>query len=187
MQITNNQLNIKAVNLLKALKGKQLEAIIHEPFKFTTTSYGIVYLVVDGKTYIFTDYQKQMDYFKTKESLSSIEFEEHHGEKKSSLENIQFVSEEIKQAISKITLINTEQTATSKNTGETYKFLDTQCVIFTLENGYQLSLTKDDFCECISIYRGYNAIKEADEIKKRFANFYESDLEGTYSIDCLDL
>ena len=61
MQITNNQLNIKAVNLLKALKGKQLEAIIHEPFKFTTTSYGIVYLVVDGKTYIFTDYQKQTD------------------------------------------------------------------------------------------------------------------------------
>ena len=100
-----------------------------------------------------------MDYFKTKESLSSIEFEEHHGEKKSSLENIQFVSEEIKQAISKITLINTEQTATSKNTGETYKFLDTQCVIFTLEKGYQLSLTKDDFCECISIYRGYNAIR----------------------------
>ncbi len=187
MKVTNNQLSSKAIELLKSLKGKTLETIVHERFKFTPTSYGIVYLIVDGKSYVFKDYQKPMDYFKSREDMSSIEFEEHEGEMKSSLETVEFVSEEIKQKISKITLINTEQTATSKELGKTYQFLDTQCIIFTLEEGYQLSLTKDDFCECVSIYRGYEALKEVDEIKKSFDNFYGPDLEGTSLVNCVDL
>lgn len=187
MKITNNQISLNAIELLKSLKGRTLKSITHEQFKFTPTSYGVVYLVVDDTAYAFKDYQKPMDYFKAEEDLSSIEFEEHEGDMKSSLEGVAFVTEEIKQTISRITLINTEQTATSKETGETYRFLDTQCVVFNLENGYQLSLTKDDFCECIAIYRGYEALKEIDELKKRFDNFYGPDLVGTYSIDCLEL
>jgi hypothetical protein len=187
MKITNNQINNKAINLLSSLKGKTLKSIVHERFKFTPTSYGIVYLVIGDKKYIFTDYQEPMDYFKAKEDISSIKFEEYEGEMKSSLDDVDFVTEEIKQKISKITLVNTKQTATSKETGESYQFLDTQCIIFTLDDDYQLSLIKDDFCECISIYRGYEALKEIDDITKRFENFYGPDLEGTYSIDCIDL
>ncbi len=187
MKTTNNQIDSKTVSLLKSLKGKQLKSIVHEPFRFSTTSYGIVYLVIDDKTYIFEDYQALMEYFKSKEDLSSVKFHEYEGEIESSLEGIEFIKEEINQTISKITLINTNQIATSKETGVTYQFLDTQCIIFTLEDDYQLSLTKDDFCECISIYRGYNALKEVDDLKKRFANFFAPDLDGTYSIDCLDL
>ena len=187
MKITNNQISACAIELLRSLKGKTLKSITHEQFKFTPTSYGIVYLCVDGKTYAFKDYQKPMDYFKAKEDLSSVEFEEHEGEMKSTLEGVAFVTEEIKQRISRVTLINTEQTATSKETGEIYQFLDTQCVVFDLENGYQLSLTKDDFCECISIYRGYDAFKEVGDLKKRFDDFYGPDLKGTYTISCLEL
>ena len=145
MKTTNNRISAKAMELLKSLKGKTLRSIAHERFKFTPTSYGIVYLVIDDKTYAFRDYQKPMDYFKAREDISSIEFEEHEGEMSSSIEGIPFVTEEIKQTISGIALINTEQTAKSKETGETYLFLDTRSVIFSLENGYQLSLTKDDF------------------------------------------
>lgn len=32
----------KIIDLLKSLKGKLLKSIIHKPFKFTLTSYGIV-------------------------------------------------------------------------------------------------------------------------------------------------
>lgn len=187
MKTTNNQIDSKTIGLLKSLKGKKLNSIIHEPFRFTPTSYGIVYLVIDDKTYIFEDYQTPMDYFKSKEDLSSIKFHGYEGEIKSSLEGIEFIKEEINQTISKITLINTDQVATSKETGITYQFLDTQCIIFTLEDGYQLSLTKDDFCECISIYRGYDALREVDELKKRFARFFGPDLNGTSSINCVDL
>ena len=187
MRTTNNQINGKIIGLLKSLKGKELKSIIHEPFKFTPTSYGIVYLVIGDKTYVFKDYQETMDYFKAREDIGSIKFEEHEGETKSSLEEVEFVTEEIKQKISRITLINTDQIAKSKETDETYRFLDTQCIIFTLEEGYQLSLTKDDFCECNSIYRGYEAFKEVDEFKKQFANFYGPDLEGTCSINCVEL
>lgn len=187
MKTTNNQISGKTIDLLKSLKGEVLKSIIHEPFKFTPTSYGIVYLVIGDNTYVFKDYQETMDYFKAKEDISSVKFEEHEGEAKSNLKGIEFVTEEIKQRISKVTLINTDQIAKSKETGETYRFLDTQAIVFTLEGGYQLSLTKDDFCECISIYRGYDAFKEVDEFKERFANFYGPDLEGTCSIDCVDL
>ncbi len=187
MKTTNNQIDSKTISLLSSLKGKMINAIFHEPFRSTSTSYGIVYLVIDRKTYIFKDYQQPMDYFKAKEDLSSIKFEEYEGEMKSSLEDVEFVKEEINQRISKITLINTDQIATSRETGMTYRFLDTQCIIFTLEEGYQLSLTKDDFCECISIYRGYDAMKEVESLKKRFIGFFGQDLEGTSSIICLDL
>ena len=187
MKITNNQIDKKTKDLLASLKGKTLKSMVHECFKFTPTSYGIVYLVIDEKKYIFKDYQETMDYFKAKEDISSIKFEEYEGEMKSNLEDIDFVTETIEQKITKITIVNTKQTATSKETGESYQFLDTQCIIFTLDDNYQLSLTKDDFCECISIYRGYDALKEIDDIKKRFENFYGPDLEGTYSIDCIDL
>lgn len=187
MKTTNNQIDSKTINLLKSLKGKKLNSIIHEPFRFTPTSYGIVYLVIDDKTYIFEDYQAPMDYFKSKEDLSSIKFHGYEGEIKSSLEGIEFIKEEINQTISKITLINTDQVATGKETGVTYQFLDTQCIIFTFEDGYQLSLTKDDFCECISIYRGYDALKEIDDLKKRFTKFFGPDLDGTSSINCVDL
>ena len=111
MKTTNNQINGKTIGLLKSLKGKELKSIIHEPFKFTPTSYGIVYLVIDDKTYVFKDYQETMDYFKAKEDISSIKFEEHEGEAKSSLEEVEFVTEEVKQKISRITLINTDQIA----------------------------------------------------------------------------
>lgn len=187
MKTTNNQIDTKTISLLKSLKGKKLNSIIHEPFRFTPTSYGIVYLIIDNRTYIFEDYQAPMEYFKSKEDLSSIKFYEYEGEIKSSLEGVDFIKEEIDQAISKITLINTDQVATSKETGVAYQFLDTQCIVFTLEDGYQLSLTKDDFCECISIYRGYDALKEIDGLKKRFARFFGPDLEGTSSINCIDL
>ncbi len=187
MKTTKNQIDSKTISLLSSLEGKMLNAIFHEPFRSTSTSYGIVYLVIDRKTYIFKDYQQPMDYFKAREDLSSIKFEEYKGEMKSSLEDVEFVKEEINQRISKITLINTDQIATSKETGMTYRFLDTQCIIFTLEEGYQLSLTKDDFCECISIYRGYDAMKEVESLKKRFIGFFGPNLEGTSSISCLDL
>ena len=187
METTNNQISKETTGLLQSLKGKKLNSIIHEPFRFTPTSYGIVYLVIDNKTYIFEDYQEPMEYFKAKEDLSRIKFHEHEGEVKSSLEGIEFIKEEVNQTISKITLINTDQIATSKETGVTYQFLDTQCIIFTLEDGYQLSLTKDDFCECISIYRGYDALKEVDSLKQRFAKFFGPDLKGTSSIICIDL
>lgn len=67
----------------------------------------------------------------------------------SSLEGVPFVTEETKQKIAGVSLINTEQAATSKENGETYRFPDAQCVVFNLENCYQLPLAKDDFCECI--------------------------------------
>lgn len=187
MKTTKNQIDSKTISLLSSLKGKKLDFIVHEPFRSTPTSYGIVYLVIDGKTFIFKDYQQPMDYFKAKEELSSIKFEEYEGEMKSSLEGVEFVKEEINQRISKITLINTAQIATSKETGMTYQFLDTQCIIFTLEEGYQISLTKDDFCECISIYRGYDAMEEVENLKKGFTGFFGPDLEGTSSISCMDL
>ena len=187
MKTTNNQIDSKTICLLKSLEGKKLNSIIHEPFRFTPTSYGIVYLVIDNNKYIFEDYQAPMEYFKSKEDLSSIKFHEYEGEIKSSLEGVEFIKEEINQTISKITLINTNQVATSKENGVTYQFLDTQCIIFTLEDGYQLSLKKDDFCECISIYRGYDALEEVDGLKKRFAKFFGPDFEGTSSINCIDL
>lgn len=71
MKTTNNRISAKAMELLKSLKGKTLRSIAHERFKFTPTSYGIVYLVIDDKTYAFRDYQKPMDYFKAREDISS--------------------------------------------------------------------------------------------------------------------
>ncbi len=101
METTNNQISKETIGLLRSLKGKKLNSIIHEPFRFTPTSYGIVYLVINNKTYIFEDYQEPMEYFKAKEDLSRIKFHEHEGEVKSSLEGIEFIKEEVNQTISK--------------------------------------------------------------------------------------
>ncbi len=130
-----------------------------------------------------------MDYFKYKDDVSSIEFEEYEGEMKSGSDGVELVYEEIRRRISKITLINTEQTAKSKERGETYQFFDTHCIIFTFDEGYQLSLTKDDICELIAIYRGYDVLKDIDIdfLKMSLDAWYGSDLEGTSLVKCVDL
>ena len=66
-------------------------------------------------------------------------------------------------------------------------FLDTHCAIFAFKGGDQLSLTKDDFCEMISIYRGNNAKKEIQDFLGGCLNSFSSEAEGKSRIDYIGL
>jgi hypothetical protein len=187
MKITSNKINDNDIELLKTLIGKKLIKIIHEPFTFSPTSYGIVYLNINSKNYIFTDYQESIDYFLGKEDISKIKFKKYDDSINSSIIGIDFVKENINQKITKITIVNSEQKALYKLTNEEYTFLDTQAIIFTLEDDYNLCLIKDDFCESITIYKGYDISSEIKKIETNLDNCYNSNLIGTSKISLIEL
>ena len=187
MKTTSNQIFKEAINLLKTLKGKTLNSITHEPFTPETFAYGLVYMTIDGVNYALTDYQVPVDYFGGIEDLSLIKFELHDGPKKSNLKGVKFVTDKIGRKISGITLVNSEQIIKDKETGDEHTFLDTQCIIFTFDGKDQMSFTKDDFCEMISIYTGNDAKKDIEDFLNDYLNGFTPDVEGKSRIVYIDL
>ncbi len=158
-----------------------------EPFDVTPIPYGLVYLTIDGVNYALTDYLEPLDYFGETKDLSSMKFNAHSGPKKSNLKGVKFATNKINKKISEITLVNSEQIIKDKETGEEYAFLDTQCIIFTFEDSNQLSFTKDDFCEMISIYRGKDAKSDIQNFLEDYLNSFSSDVEGKAHVNYIDL
>lgn len=187
MKTTNNQFSNDTISLLKSLKGKNLDSISHEPFTGAPTSYGMVYLSIDKKKYVFKAYEEPMDYFGASEDISKAKFELHKGPQKSSLVGVKFITDAVNQKIMKITLVSTNETMKIKETGEEFAFLDTLGFILALENGHQLALFKAGIFETISIYQGCDPRNRIQKLANNYLGDFGSEAEGQSRIVYIDL
>ena len=187
MKTTNNQFSNDTIALLKAQKGKILDSISHEPFIGTPKSYGMIYLSINKKKYVFKAYEEPMDYFGASEDISKARFEFHRGAQKSSLVGVKFVTDTINQKIMKITLVNTEETMKIKETCEEFAFLDTLGFILTLQNDCQLALFKDGIFETISIYQGCDPKNKIQKLADNYLGDFSLEAEGKSRIIYIDL
>jgi hypothetical protein len=181
MTITNNQISNSSKNILKSFVGQNLKTFSHEAFTFINISYGAVFLIINEKIYSFTDYYKVRKLIGYDEEISYIQIKQVK-QVKSTIENQDFVNENLNLKITKIELVNSIQTAVDKTTHKIYKTKDTHGIIFTFEDNYQLSLEKDDCGENIFIYRGYDARKEFDNLKAYLTEEYDENFEMSCKI-----
>ena len=114
MTLTNNQFSTDTISLLKSLEGKSVDSISHEPFFGPPTSYGMVYLSIDKKRYVFKAYEEPMYFFGVLEDISKARFEIHNDPIESSLVGVKFVTDKVRQKISGITLVSTEEIVKEK-------------------------------------------------------------------------
>lgn len=175
MITTNNRISIDSKYKIKKAIGKKLVYISHQPFVFTPTSYGAVYLAINNELYILTDYYHNVMQIGYNEEMSYIEFKSTQIIE-STIDNTKFIKEHLNLTINAIELVNTIQTAYDTTTNITYEFLDTYGIIFTFENNYQLAFEKDDFGENISIYRGYNLKDKFKDLEKYLTEEYDDNL-----------
>lgn len=178
---TDNRILLQSSQELHKLIGMNIQKLIHEKYVFTPTCYGEVYLVINDKKYVLTDYYEKKDFLGGNEEISVLRFHEYTGEIKSILVNGELTTQNIDLKISKITFVNTKSIVTNKNDPKDEDILlDTHGIIFTLEDDYQLAFEKDDFGEQISIYRGYNL---KDKFKYIPSNFIEN-INENYNANC---
>ena len=187
MTLTNNQFSTDTISLLKSLKGKKLDSIAHEPYVEIPSSYGMVLLSIDKQKYAFTAYEEPMDYFGAKEDISSAKFEVNNEATSPSVTGVKFVMDKIGQKVSRITAVNAEKYLKVKETGKEYAFLDTLGVIFTLENGTQLSLIKAGIFETIYIYQGFDPKSKIHKLVNNYLGNFSSKVEGKFGVNYIDL
>lgn len=179
---TDNRILLQSSQELHKLIGMKIQKLIHEKYVFTPTCYGEVYLVINDKKYVLTDYYEKKDFLGGNEEISVLRFHEYNDEIKSIIVNGELTTQIIGLKILKISFVNTKSIVTNKNDPKDEDILlDTHGIIFTLEDDYQLAFEKDDFGENISIYRGYNL----EEKFKNIPNEFKESIIETYNAECI--
>ncbi len=165
---TNN--TMLDVNLLKNLIGKKLKWLKHDKFIFAPVTYGVVYLNVDDIIYSITDFYEIKNVLGDEEEISVLKMQVDNNKLTNMTVDLKKACQNFNSTITSITIVN----AITKLLNDDNLFdsiYDTQGIIFTLENNYELAFEKDDFGENITIYRGYN-------LKKKFLSIPNYIIEG---------
>ncbi len=166
--ITNN--TMLDMNLLKNLIGKKLKWIKHDKFVITPDTYGVAYLNIDDIIYSLTDFYEVKNVLGDDIEISVLKMQVDNNELTEATVDLKKACQNFNSTITSITIVN----AITKLLNDDNLFdsiYDTQGIIFTLENNYELSFEKDDFGENITIYRGYN-------LKKKFQSIPNYIIEG---------
>ncbi len=179
--ITDNRVLQQSSRKLHNMIGLQFQKLIHEKYVFSPTCYGQIYIIIDNKTYILSDYYETKYFLGDADEISVLKIDEYNDVPKTVIVDGELNTQNINLKITKITIVNSKGIVTNKNNlNDQDILLDTHGIIFTLEDEYQLAFEKDDFGEQISIYRGYN-------LKDRFKNIPNDFIEGidkNYNVEC---
>ena len=180
--LTVNQILDK--ELLKKLISKKLNWIKHDSLTFSPIVYGIVYLRINHQTYSITNLYKEKDVFGDKEEIGVLKIQKHTDEVKSMLVDSKLVKQNINLKINKITIVNTNTTVTNKtNQNESYSLLDSNAIIFTLEDDYEFAFEKSDIGELIFINRGYNLRDKFNNMLDDFIKSFDDEYTDSYTIN----
>lgn len=183
---TYNKINDVEIQLLKGFIGRKLNNIKHDPFIFTPTSYGVVYLTIDDLLYSITDFYESVKCLDFIEDISVLKINDNITEVKSYLKDTKLITENINQKINSISVINGKLSIKKNN--ESFSFEDTYGIIFTLEDDYQFAFEKDDFGESITIYRGYNLFEKFKYLKDDFEKeAYDISLNPSFEFNIINL
>lgn len=178
MYTDNRLLNTE---LLKTFIHKKINWIKHDEFIFAPTTYGVVYLKIDNKIYSLTDFYEIKNLGDGNEEKSVLKIQVDNNELDGMPCDTKKVCQNLNLKIKKIILVNTiTNIALKSNLNNSDTILDTQGIIFSLDNDYQLAFEKDDFGENISIYKGYNLEDKFADIPNMIKNLYSEQV----FVDC---
>lgn len=138
---------------------KTLLCIMHDPFVYSNSVYGIVGMNFDNTFYKISNKSNVQDYFGAKEDVAIFNITK--DEKKnihSNIEGEKMIEIPINQRIRHINVVNEHQRL-YENTQQTYDVWITRGVIIELADGLEISFEKEIwFSEEINIERGYKLI-----------------------------
>lgn len=149
----------KEAGIFKALIGKNLENICHDPFVYTNSVYGIAGMKVEDTFYKVSNEIEVRDYFGAKEDVAVFKIGEDIQENIHSLiEDSALITVPINQKIKCVEVVNEHQ-CLYENGEQTYDVWITRGFVMELEDGLQISFEKEIwFSEDINIERGYHLI-----------------------------
>lgn len=178
MYTDNRLLNTE---LLKTFIHKKINWIKHDEFLFSPTTYGVVYIKIGNTIYSLTDFYETKNLGDGTEEISVLKIQVDNNALHGMTCDTKKVCENLNLKIQKIILVNTITNITLKsNLNNSDTILDTQGIIFSLDNDYQLAFEKDDFGENISIYKGYKLEDKFADIPNMIKNLYSDQV----FVDC---
>lgn len=143
-------------DVFKKMLGKRLISIMHDPFIYSNSVYGIVGLNVDGTFYKITNEIQVRDYFGAEEDVAVFNIvNSDRNAIHSHIEDVKMIEMPVNQLIKRIKVVNEHQKLFEQGQ-QTYDVWITRGFIIELKDGLEISFEKEIwFSEDINIERGY--------------------------------
>lgn len=184
----NFKIGEESLKVLRNAIGKRLTSLTHEPFYFRACSFGIVDLTIEKTVLSITSEQTPQIFFDGKEDLCLQKVKEIDNVDDAKFVGGVSVTETIKSKIENIAVVNSFAVLTRKKDKKVYQIEQTNGILFSLEDNYQVLLEFDLMMETIDIYRGYNAMNHLKELKAEFIESYSSLYDiSKYELESLSL
>ncbi len=172
---------------LKNLIGKKLNWIKHDELIIVPVTHGVVYLNIDDIIYSITDFYEIRHILGGNLDVSVLKIKIDNNELTEATVDLKKACQNFNSIITSITIVNTNTKFVNPDDNLTYQLLDTQGIIFTLEDNYELAFDKDDFGENMSIYRGYNLKKEFEYVVDRHLFNYSENKNVTSKLEYIEI
>lgn len=145
--------------MFKEMFGKKLISIMHDPFVYTNSVYGIVGLNIDNSFYKISNKIQVRDYFGSDEDVAIFDIMKSDREHiHSYIEGVEMIDMPVNQLIKHIDIVNEHQQLFEQEQ-QTYDVWITRGIVIELTDGLEISFEKEIwFSEDISIERGYKLI-----------------------------
>ena len=168
------------IDNIKWMLGKKLNKYKCDPFIISTSVYGLTGILVENRSFAFTNFVEVMDYYGEKEDVGIFKMlETPFNDIQSLITDQKMIEMPVNDIIDSIDIVNENQQLIENNI-LIYDIWLTRGIIFKLNTGNELSFEKSTwFSEDISVEKGYNLIE-------RFASTQEfiDDWSSPYSAKC---
>ena len=150
------------ISYLRNMVGKEMLAFKYAPFADTSASYGSAGITVEDGSFTFTNYIEGADYFGTLEDVALFKLRKAPIEECPSGTNSPLLTVPVRSLITKVSVVN-ERQLLFENEIKTYEVLLTRGVLFSFNDGTELSFEKGIwFSEAIYVHRGQDLIQSFD-------------------------
>ena len=159
MKTIDIRFNDHMISILKTMVGKKLLRYKCDPFVYSSAVYGLVGVCTDFGSFVFTNKIEVLDHFGADEDVAVFSLEERPEDQIVSLvQDMKIVDIPINRFIREVQLINEHQKL-YENGKQIYDVWLTRGVIFTMDDGLEISLEKSVwFSEMITVNRGEHLI-----------------------------
>lgn len=153
--------------IFNKMVGKRLNYIMHDPFIYSNSVYGIVGLNIEDEYFKVSNQIEVEDFFGAKEDVARFDVIKDQKENiHSYVDGVNMSATPINQLIKGILVVNEHQQL-FEDEQQTYDVWITRGFIIELADGLEISLEKEIwFSEEINIERGYNLIDKFSPISR---------------------
>ncbi len=181
MKTIDIRFSIETIDTIRSLIGQRFESLKHDPFIFSPSVYGIVGMVIGGKSYTITNQVEVLDYYGKTEDVAVFHFQPAEYESiESFMDEGNMIEYPVENRITEIRIVNENQRLFHHDE-QIYDVYTVRGIIFVLEDGREISFEKPIwFSEEIYIQKGYDLIEKFAPFEE-FAEGWNGDYHGECS------